>query len=685
MTFTLLLLVSLLAICHGMPAELDPVELESLELEPALDPRIVGGRNAKPGEIPYQVSLQTISSGHHFCGGVILNQNYVLTAAHCVSGKNVSLISATVGTTNLTRPYKVHLIKSAYVHEKYNRSNSWINDIALLKLQTKFTYNNLHNGPRTKELNLVTIQIADMTYCKSMYKKHSRNIYNTAHLCANEPTVEKAAVLPGFKPRIVNGNDVAPGEIPYQVSLQHARSTFHFCGGSIINDYYVITAAHCVADKIPADIAVIAGTVNLNWPNAKHTVEDVICHERYQRYNSWLNDIALVRVFIPFTETVPDITFVPLPEQDEFVEPGSIARVSGYGRMWQDGPESRTLKKAIIYIADQDYCRWMYNSFANSIYDTHICANDPYISRGSCSGDSGGPLVVNGKLVGLVSWARACSLTDYPTVYTRVPAGNGINSQCQWWSSLSKAMALTILFLFGLLAFSQAGLIERAFDPRIVNGEDAKLGEIPYQVSLQDVGSNFHFCGGSVLNENYVITAAHFIAGTIDLKEPKSTHEVEKIVIHENYQAGNSWLNDIALLKVKNPFIRSTNLEYVPLPPKDQKVNANDVAIVSGWGRLWQGGPTTTRLQRVNIFIADQKYCREKYQGMGYNVYDTQVCAYDQAVMKGSCHGDSGGPLTVAGKLTGLVSWANGCASTSYPTVYTRVASYIDWIQANSV
>ncbi|EZA56168.1 trypsin-1 [Ooceraea biroi] len=257
-------------------------------------------------------------------------------------------------------------------------------------------------------------------------------------------------------------------------------------------------------------------------------------------------------------------------------------------------------------------------------------------------------------------------------------------------------MALTILFLFGLLAFSQAGLIERAFDPRIVNGEDAKLGEIPYQVSLQDVGSNFHFCGGSVLNENYVITAAHcvqgrsprgtqVIAGTIDLKEPKSTHEVEKIVIHENYQAGNSWLNDIALLKVKNPFIRSTNLEYVPLPPKDQKVNANDVAIVSGWGRLWQGGPTTTRLQRVNIFIADQKYCREKYQGMGYNVYDTQVCAYDQAVMKGSCHGDSGGPLTVAGKLTGLVSWANGCASTSYPTVYTRVASYIDWIQANSV
>ncbi|KAL0111983.1 hypothetical protein PUN28_013307 [Cardiocondyla obscurior] len=73
------------------------------------------------------------------------------------------------------------------------------------------------------------------------------------------------------------------------------------------------------------------------------------------------------------------------------------------------------------------------------------------------------------------------------------------------------------------------------------------------------------------------------------------------------------------------------------------------------------------------------------YNNMGYNVYSTQVCAYDPSVEKGSCHGDSGGPLTVGGKLVGLVSWANGCASTSYPTVYTRVVSYLDWIKVNAV
>ncbi|KAL6257050.1 hypothetical protein P5V15_011985 [Pogonomyrmex californicus] len=257
-------------------------------------------------------------------------------------------------------------------------------------------------------------------------------------------------------------------------------------------------------------------------------------------------------------------------------------------------------------------------------------------------------------------------------------------------------MKLTILCLLSLLAFSQAGVLKPFFDPRIVNGEDAKEGEIPYQVSLQNRGTNFHFCGGSILNDKYVITAAHCIEGksasniqvvadTINLSNPKSLHYVEEIKAHKGYTPANSWMNDIALLKVKTPFVRSNTVGYVPLPPKDHVVKPNDIAVVSGWGRLWQGGPTTTKLQRVNIIIADQNYCRYVYEKMGYNVHPTQVCAYDPSIMKGSCHGDSGGPLTVGGKLVGLVSWANGCASTSYPTVYTRVLSFLDWIAANAV
>ncbi|XP_011705006.1 PREDICTED: trypsin-1-like, partial [Wasmannia auropunctata] len=140
------------------------------------------------------------------------------------------------------------------------------------------------------------------------------------------------------------------------------------------------------------------------------------------------------------------------------------------------------------------------------------------------------------------------------------------------------------------------------------------------------------------------------------------------------------------VFQVETPFIKSATIGPVPLPPKDHVVKPNDIAVVSGWGNLWQGGPSTTKLQRVNILIADQAYCNNTYnEDWGFAVYPTQVCAHDPSTEKGSCQGDSGGPLTVGGKLVGLVSWAAGCASTVYPTVFTRVVSYLDWIEENTI
>lgn len=234
------------------------------------------------------------------------------------------------------------------------------------------------------------------------------------------------------------------------------------------------------------------------------------------------------------------------------------------------------------------------------------------------------------------------------------------------------------------------------YNPKIINGEDAKEGEIPYQVSLQNKFSSFHFCGGSILNENYVITAAHcvhgkfsedikVVAGTINLANPKYENDVNEIIVHEKYNVSDSWKNDIALLKVKTSFTLSNTISSVPLPSLNDIIKPNDLATVSGWGRLRQGGPTTIYLQRVNILIANQEYCELTYKKINYTVYESQICAYYPTSEKGSCNGDSGGPLTVNGKLVGLVSWAMGCALIDYPTVYTRVESYLDWIKENAV
>ncbi|XP_033230960.1 chymotrypsin-2-like [Belonocnema kinseyi] len=257
-------------------------------------------------------------------------------------------------------------------------------------------------------------------------------------------------------------------------------------------------------------------------------------------------------------------------------------------------------------------------------------------------------------------------------------------------------MIFKLLFGFGLLAFSNARVLEwNPLAPRIVNGEDAKSGEIPYQVSLQTT-YNFHFCGGSVLNENYVITAAHcvvgqiasgikVVAGTLKLSNPKATHKIQEIIVHKKYNPSNSWKNDIALLKVKVPFNISDELKMISLPKSNQIVSENQKAVVSGWGNLRLGGSPPDHLQRVDLIISAQEFCRSVYESMGLSVHDSQICAYDPVDEKGSCHGDSGGPLTVEGKLVGLVSWANGCAKTEYPTVYTRVSEFLDWIKENAV
>jgi len=250
-------------------------------------------------------------------------------------------------------------------------------------------------------------------------------------------------------------------------------------------------------------------------------------------------------------------------------------------------------------------------------------------------------------------------------------------------------MMINLLFLIPLIGASMG------FKPRIVGGTLARPGEIPYQVSLQDIKTDHHFCGAVILNEQYVLTAAHCLVnkntskvsvnvGMTNLRKPHSIHLIESSYIHEEYDPTNSWINDIALIKLKSPFSFSSLVSAVKLPRQNETTDANTVTIVSGFGRLWQGGMGSTELRVVNIIVADQTFCREQYGANFMNIYDTQICAYDPTEQKGSCQGDSGGPLTANGKLIGLVSWSNGCADTEFPSVFTRVSSYIDWIKEHT-
>ncbi|KAG8235392.1 hypothetical protein J437_LFUL009251 [Ladona fulva] len=97
---------------------------------------------------------------------------------------------------------------------------------------------------------------------------------------------------------------------------------------------------------------------------------------------------------------------------------------------------------------------------------------------------------------------------------------------------------------------------------------------------------------------------------------------------------------------------------------------------------MTEDGDIPDDLRMVNIQISDHDQCNGIYQGDGLTVYPEQICASTEEGDKGSCNGDSGGPLFVNGQVVGLVSWARGCSLKDWPTVYTRVSAYADWINS---
>ncbi|XP_003426199.1 serine protease 43 isoform X1 [Nasonia vitripennis] len=229
---------------------------------------------------------------------------------------------------------------------------------------------------------------------------------------------------------------------------------------------------------------------------------------------------------------------------------------------------------------------------------------------------------------------------------------------------------------------------------RIINGKDAKIGERPYQVSLQNPR---HFCGGSIINHRYIVTAAHctvglsvsglqIVVGTVNLKLPYEIYKASKIIVNRQYSSKDSFKNDIALIKVSRRIRFSNRVKAVRVPELHLRLRPHTPVIVSGWGRLLNG-TVANILQEVLLEVTDQGKCRRAVAKKGFNLYYTQMCAddNDNSIMSGDCNGDSGGPLTTtSGILVGIVSWSikdPSCGSNVYPNIYTRVSEYIDWIR----
>ncbi|XP_053305154.1 chymotrypsinogen A-like [Spea bombifrons] len=225
---------------------------------------------------------------------------------------------------------------------------------------------------------------------------------------------------------------------------------------------------------------------------------------------------------------------------------------------------------------------------------------------------------------------------------------------------------------------------------RIVNGEEAIPGSWPWQVSLQD-RTGFHFCGGSLINELWVVTAAHcgvkttdrVILGEFDQRssaENIQTKTISKVFRHPQYSS-LTIKNDITLLKLTSPAVLNDHISPVCVADNNDIYNSGQRCVTTGWGLTnANASQTPPRLQQVMLPLLSNTECKKYW---GNKIADVMICAGADGAS--SCMGDSGGPLVCqkngAWTLVGIVSWGSSTCSPSSPGVYARVTelrSFID-------
>ncbi|KAF2883417.1 hypothetical protein ILUMI_22751 [Ignelater luminosus] len=284
------------------------------------------------------------------------------------------------------------------------------------------------------------------------------------------------------------------------------------------------------------------------------------------------------------------------------------------------------------------------------------------------------------------------------------------------------------LYLFSVVSAEKSGadllpsrhVCGKQEENRIYGGEETIIGEFPWMTLLElRFNNKRHFiCGGSLINNRYVLTAAHCVkhkvssvrlgehnlaseedcyggedSGLQYCSDPPIDIEIEETIVHEDYNPKKvGSIGDIALLRLKQEVNYTDFIKPICLPISPELQNKNYtglIGIVSGWGATENKSESDVKL-KVEAPITSNERCAKLFRVLGKTIEDSHICA-GGVRRENFCNGDSGGPLMYLDRTPDEENWINigvvsftvtVCALERVPSVYTRTTEYMPWILA---
>ncbi|XP_045484080.1 trypsin CFT-1 [Pieris rapae] len=255
------------------------------------------------------------------------------------------------------------------------------------------------------------------------------------------------------------------------------------------------------------------------------------------------------------------------------------------------------------------------------------------------------------------------------------------------------------IVIFLSLAVVAVSAVQPRFQ-RIVGGSVTDISKYPYAVAMlySRTGGGVHNlnCGGTIINNRSVLSAAHcYIGNTLQQWRMRvgSTHSngggvvhnPNAIIIHPQY---NSRIldNDVAIIRSNTAFNFNANVARGSIASSNYWLPDNAPVWAIGWGWTSSYGPTSIQLREVQLYTVNLQTCINRYREIGNVVNSNMLCVGILDVGgRDQCGGDSGGPLLHNNAVVGVCSWGHvDCGHPRYPGVNALVSRYTSWIQANA-